>query len=145
MPPLAWGRCAMDKVALWLGYAVLLAGGVGLCAVCLWLAAEGVWRAWRAWRGFFNIVAAFDALREKQQAAHGVSASDGKTQAGASAPKAAVPEVERDAEVAGVILNLRDDAHRLRNGSEFTTAQIADDLDLLADRLAATHPTTAKE
>jgi hypothetical protein len=62
----------MDKVALWLGYAVLLAGGVGLCAVCLWLAAEGVWRAWRAWRGFFNIVAAFDALREKQQAAHGV-------------------------------------------------------------------------
>jgi hypothetical protein len=72
----------MDKVALWLGYAVLLAGGVGLCAVCLWLAAEGVWRAWRAWRGFFNIVAAFDALREKQQAAHGVSASDGKTQAG---------------------------------------------------------------
>jgi hypothetical protein len=75
----------------------------------------------------------------------GVSASDGKTQAGASAPKAAVPEVERDAEVAGVILNLRDDAHRLRNGSEFTTAQIADDLDLLADRLAAMHPTTAKE
>jgi hypothetical protein len=58
----------MERAALWIGYAVMVGGGVALTALCLWLAAEGVWRAWRAWRGFFNIMAAFEALREKQTA-----------------------------------------------------------------------------
>jgi hypothetical protein len=57
----------MDKAALWIGYAVMLAGGIGVTGLCLWLAAEAAWKAYRAWRGFFNIVEAFDALREKRE------------------------------------------------------------------------------
>jgi hypothetical protein len=65
---------AMDKAALWIGYAVMVSSGVILAALCAWAAAEAGWRAWRAWRGFFNIVEAFDALREKQ-ATDGVPAT----------------------------------------------------------------------
>lgn len=34
----------MDKIAMWIGYAVMAAGGIGLAIGALWLAAEGFFR-----------------------------------------------------------------------------------------------------
>lgn len=36
----------MDKVAMWVGYAAMIAGGVGVVLAALWLVAEGCWRWW---------------------------------------------------------------------------------------------------
>lgn len=53
----------IDTIALWIGYAVMVAGGIGIALLLLWLAAEGIFKvrhygmnmgdvddALRAWR-----------------------------------------------------------------------------------------------
>lgn len=53
----------IDKVALWLGYAVMIAGGTGLALGALWLAAEGVWRWWINGMNLGEIMEATEAWR----------------------------------------------------------------------------------
>jgi hypothetical protein len=59
----------MDKAALWIGYVTMIGGGAAAAFLFVCLAIDGAFRAWRAARGFFDIVAAFEALQEKKLAA----------------------------------------------------------------------------
>ena len=55
----------MDTVAMWIGYAAMTAGGIGLALGALWLAADGLFRAWHhAW----NMGDIMDATAEWRRA-----------------------------------------------------------------------------
>lgn len=53
----------IDTAALWIGYAVMVAGGAGLALVAMWLAIEGCWRMWRSCWNAADILEATAAWR----------------------------------------------------------------------------------
>ena len=55
----------MDTIAMWIGYAAMTAGGIGLVLGALWLAADGCFRLWHsAW----NMGDVIDATAEWRRA-----------------------------------------------------------------------------
>lgn len=53
----------MNSIAIWIGYAVMTAGGVAIALAVLWLAAEACWRMWISGMNLGDILEATEAWR----------------------------------------------------------------------------------
>jgi hypothetical protein len=68
----------MNQLAMWIGYAVMTAGGVGIALAALRLALEGCWRMWACGLDIIDIV---EAVAE-WKLAHPEKSSRSKTRNG---------------------------------------------------------------